>query len=234
MAVALAEDPNGCALLMLDADHFKQVNDVHGHVVGDAVLVELARRLTDGLRPTDCLARWGGEEFAVLLQGVGSEEELDRLAERLRSAVARTPVVAEGVSVRLTISIGAARAGGELDSLDALVEAADRCLYVAKRRGRDRVSLVPDLVVTDPPAHESEAVQLARVLAITAGLREGMTEAHAEQVAALATQTAEQMGLGAGVIERCTSGAGSTTSARSRSRSRSSGNRAHSTTTNGL
>ena len=167
-------DPTGCALLMLDADHFKQVNDVHGHVVGDAVLIELARRLTSGLRPSDCLARWGGEEFAVLLQGVGSDEELDRLAERLRSTVARTPVVAEGVSVRLTISIGAARAGGELSSLDALVEAADRCLYVAKRRGRDRVSLVPDLVVSELPAHEPEAVQMARVLAVTAGLREGV------------------------------------------------------------
>ena len=206
IASALTEDPTGCALLMLDADHFKQVNDVHGHVVGDAVLVELARRLTSGLRPSDCLARWGGEEFAVLLQGVGSDEELDRLAERLRSTVARTPVAAEGVSVRLTISIGAARAGAEFDSLDALVEAADRCLYVAKRRGRDRVSLVPDLVVNDAPAHESEAVQMARVLAVTAGLREGVTEAHAEQVASLATQTAEQMALAVGVIERCTLG----------------------------
>ena len=203
---ALAADPTGCALLMLDADHFKRVNDVHGHVVGDAVLVELARRLRGGLRPSDCLARWGGEEFAVLLQGVSSDEELDRLAERLRSAVATTPVSAEGVSVRLTISIGAARAGDGLDSLDALVEAADRCLYVAKRHGRDRVSLVPDLVVSGEPAHEPEAVQMARVLAVTAGLREGATEAHAEQVAALATQTAEYMALGVGVIERCTLG----------------------------
>jgi diguanylate cyclase (GGDEF)-like protein len=206
IAEALAQDPTGCALLMLDADHFKQVNDVHGHVVGDAVLVELARRLTGGLRPSDCLARWGGEEFAVLLQGVTSDAELDRLAERLRSDVARTPVFAEGISVKLTISIGAARAGGELDSLDVLVEAADRCLYVAKRRGRDRVSLVPDIVVTDLPVNESEAVQVARTLAITSGLREGVTEDHAEQVAALATQTAEHMALGVGVIERCTLG----------------------------
>ena len=202
-ASALVEDPDGCALLMLDADHFKQVNDVHGHVVGDAVLVELARRLTGGLRPSDCLARWGGEEFAVLLQGVGSDEELDRLAERLRRGVARTPVVAEGVRVGLTISIGAARAGDGRDNLDALVEAADRCLYVAKRRGRDRVSLVPDLVVDDERVDESDAVQAARALAVTAGLREGVTEVHAEQVASLATQTAEQMGLGAGAVERC-------------------------------
>jgi diguanylate cyclase (GGDEF)-like protein len=202
----LAADPSGCALLMLDADHFKQVNDVHGHVVGDAVLVELARRLTDSLRPSDCLARWGGEEFAVLLAGVDSDEELDRLAQRLRSAVARTPVSAEGVSLRLTISIGAARAGAELASLDLLVEAADRCLYVAKRDGRDRVSLSSQLALCGAPASEPEVVQVARALALTAGLREGAPESHSEQVATLATRTAERMALPLGVIERCTLG----------------------------
>ena len=64
---------------------------MHGHVVGDAVLVELARRLQAGLGPDDCVARWGGEEFAVLLRGVRSDAELDRRAERLRAAVARVP-----------------------------------------------------------------------------------------------------------------------------------------------
>ena len=150
-AEALAADASGCALLMLDADHFKQINDAHGHVVGDAVLVELARRLGDGLRPTDCLARWGGEEFAVLLRDVRTDAELDRLAQRLRSGVARTPFAAEGVNLTLTISIGAVRAGDTLDSLDSLVEAADRRLYVAKREGRDRVSLIPDVLVARTP-----------------------------------------------------------------------------------
>jgi diguanylate cyclase (GGDEF)-like protein len=142
-AEALAEDPSGCALLMLDADHFKQINDAHGHLVGDTVLMELARRLQDGLRPTDCLSRWGGEEFAVLLRGVDSDEELDRLAQRLCDGVGRTPVAAQGGNLRLTVSIGGVRAAGRHDTLDSLVEAADRCLYVAKREGRDRVSLVP-------------------------------------------------------------------------------------------
>ncbi|HEY5144989.1 MAG TPA: diguanylate cyclase [Solirubrobacteraceae bacterium] len=201
---ALAADPGGCALLLLDADHFKQVNDLHGHVVGDAVLVELARRLAGGLRPTDTLARWGGEEFAVLLRGVKSDEELDRLAQRLRSSVSRMPVSADGVTIRLTVSIGAARAGGALKDLDGLVEAADCCLYVAKRQGRDRVSLVPDIVEADAP--DSDAVHLARALALTAARREGEPETHAEQVAALATQTADRMALPIGVVERCTLG----------------------------
>jgi diguanylate cyclase (GGDEF)-like protein len=149
VADALRADAASCGLLLLDADHFKQVNDVHGHVVGDAALVELARRLRSRLCPADCLARWGGEEFAVLLRGVGSDAELERRAERLRTAVAATPLVAEDVELQLTISIGAARAGAALADLDALVETADRGLYAAKREGRDRVALV----AAPPAAH---------------------------------------------------------------------------------
>jgi diguanylate cyclase (GGDEF)-like protein/PAS domain S-box-containing protein len=203
VADALSGDARACGLLLLDADHFKQVNDAYGHMVGDVVLVELSRRLRACLGTADCLARWGGEEFAVLLQGVGSDAELDRRAQRLRAAVARTPIAAEGVSVRLTISIGAARAGDELGSLDALVEAADRCLYVAKRHGRNRVSLVPNVVVDDAAAGEPEAVSIARAFAFAAAVREKAPEAHAEQVARLATLTAERMGLPAEVVLRC-------------------------------
>jgi diguanylate cyclase (GGDEF)-like protein len=203
VAEALGDDARGCGLLLLDADHFKQVNDAYGHMVGDVVLVELSRRLRACLGTADCLARWGGEEFAVLLQGIDSDAELDRRAQRLRRAVAATPIAAEGVSVRLTISIGAARAGDELDSLDALVEAADRCLYVAKRHGRNRVSLVPHVVLTDAPAGEPEAVATARAFAFAAAVREKAPEVHAEHVARLAMLTAERMALPAGVVLRC-------------------------------
>jgi diguanylate cyclase (GGDEF)-like protein len=203
VADALSADAAGCGLLLLDADHFKQVNDAHGHVVGDAALVELSRRLGVGLGPDDCVARWGGEEFAVLLQGVRSDAQLERRAQRLRTAVARVPIVAEGVSVRLTISIGAARAGAELETLDALVEAADRCLYAAKRHGRNRVSLVPHVVAADAPSGEPEAVAIARAFAYAAAVREQAPEVHAEHVAGLATRTAERMALPASVVLRC-------------------------------
>ncbi len=199
----LAEEPDGCGLLLLDADHFKQVNDANGHVVGDAVLVELASRLQAELGAEDCLARWGGEEFAVLLRGVGSDAELERRAQQLRAAVALLPVVAAEVSVRLTISIGAVRATGGRDSLDSLVEAADRRLYSAKRGGRNRVSLVADPGAGELPAHEPESVGVARALALASGVRGGPPEGHAEQVAMLAARTAGQMGLPEELVLRC-------------------------------
>ncbi len=199
---ALEDEPGSCALVLLDADHFKQVNDAYGHLVGDAVLVELARRLQASIGAADCLARWGGEEFAVLLRGVESDAELHWRADGLRSAIAATPVVAAGVSLRLTVSMGGVRAGGELDTLDSLVDAADRCLYDAKRHGRNRVSLVPHLAAIDPVG-DSETVCVARALAIVASEKEGSPAGHAELVAALSAQTAERLGLPAEAVLRC-------------------------------
>ncbi len=141
IVAASAGATTGYGLLLLDADHFKQVNDRHGHAVGDAVLVELARRLQSELRADDLLARWGGEEFAVLLPGVPDDDVLRRRAEQLRRIVAATPVLAAGVSIELTISIGATGNAGGPAVMDDLIDAADRALYKAKRLGRDRVCL---------------------------------------------------------------------------------------------
>jgi diguanylate cyclase (GGDEF)-like protein/PAS domain S-box-containing protein len=137
-AEALADDPGSCGLLLLDADHFKRINDVHGHLVGDAVLVALVQRVRAALAPEDVLARWGGEEFAVLVRGVGSAEELARRAYTLLDAVAITPVAVRDLELTLTISIGGMHASEDLATLDALIEHADRHLYAAKDDGRNR------------------------------------------------------------------------------------------------
>ena len=203
VADALRDDPHGTGLLLLDADHFKHVNDLYGHLVGDAVLVELAARLQAFLLPGEDLARWGGEEFALLLRGVRSDAEIAERAERLRSHVAGAPVVANGIiSLGLTISVGAIRAGGELTDVDALVDAADRGLYAAKRGGRNRIS-VASHAGGSHAAQEPEAVSMARALAAAAGAREGVPKDHAGDVAALATSTAECLGLPVDVVLRC-------------------------------
>ncbi|HEU0192788.1 MAG TPA: diguanylate cyclase [Gaiellales bacterium] len=199
----LESEPARCGFLLLDADHFKQINDAHGHVVGDAVLVQLAQRLQSALDPRDCLARWGGEEFAVFLRDCSSEQELVQRAERLRSAVCGAPIVDSPVPLWLTISIGACLASAHAD-IDALLDQADRCLYAAKHQGRNRASLRPGVA----PAHETdgehpEALEIARALAFTAALRGGITEAHAEQVATLAALTAERLDLCPSQILRC-------------------------------
>jgi diguanylate cyclase (GGDEF)-like protein/PAS domain S-box-containing protein len=195
---ALAERAHGFALL--DADHFKQVNDTHGHAVGDAVLVELAARLRGALGPDDRLGRWGGEEFAVLLAGVRSDDDLEARCERLREAVCTRPFVAGEIEIEQSISVGAVRGRG---SLDAIAEAADRRLYAAKRLGRNRVALSADAPSTATAAREPEGIGMARALAFAAGLRDEQPEAHAAEVSLYATLIAERLGLEEAAIWRC-------------------------------
>ncbi len=146
MDEALARhDPVGIA--MLDVDGFKRVNDTFGHAGGDAVLIEIARRLAE-TRAEDLVARWGGEEFCVLLTGVEDDEALFAASERLRAAVAAEPVLLDDGSVmRITVSIGAGRPACPDQRLERLVIAADEALYEAKRGGRNRVCLVPEAPV---------------------------------------------------------------------------------------
>lgn len=129
------------AVLLLDVDRFKAVNDTHGHATGDAVLREVADRVRGHLRSADVVARYGGEEFLVVMSGATTEDGV-LVAERLRHAVAATPVTAEGVPVGVTVSVGVA-AGTAGGSGDALVAAADAALYRAKNEGRDRVEAAP-------------------------------------------------------------------------------------------
>jgi two-component system cell cycle response regulator len=124
------------ALLRVDIDHFKPINDSHGHEAGDQVLVEVARRLERGVRGGDELARWGGDEFVAILPGTDKAGAL-RAAERLRAEVSATTIAAAGQELAVTISVGWAHWAG--DTPDDLLARADRALYRAKDAGRDTV-----------------------------------------------------------------------------------------------
>lgn len=124
--------------MLLDIDHFKKINDTYGHAVGDMALRHLANLLGRESRETDFLARWGGEEFAVVLTETSPEEALP-VAERIRTAVQSSPLNADdNTAVRMTISIGVATFRSE-DTLESLFKRADECLYEAKANGRNRV-----------------------------------------------------------------------------------------------
>jgi len=126
------------AVLMLDIDHFKQVNDQHGHARGDAVLRELAQRVQEQIREVDTFARYGGEEFVVVLPETTVEGAI-QLAERICVAVRREPFPDEGEeSLKVTVSVGGAAFPAHGSSAATLMRAADRALYVAKNEGRDR------------------------------------------------------------------------------------------------
>jgi diguanylate cyclase (GGDEF)-like protein len=126
------------SLLMVDADHFKKINDAHGHAAGDEVLRALASALTATVRPADMVARIGGEEFAILLPRTKLAEAAG-LAERLRQTVARLVVPQGEQGIRFTVSIGAAPLLAEARDINDVLSAADAALYRAKKEGRDRV-----------------------------------------------------------------------------------------------
>ncbi|WP_404297525.1 diguanylate cyclase domain-containing protein [Halomonas sp.] len=132
-------------LILLDIDHFKQINDTHGHLVGDALLSHLVDRIQQELRPDDCLVRLGGEEFAVLATGMRDEQAFG-LAERLRRRVADLPFIVDvpgqgaPVSVSMTISLSVARQSrDDAEALGQLMAEADQALYAAKHAGRNTV-----------------------------------------------------------------------------------------------
>ncbi|MCC6830400.1 MAG: diguanylate cyclase [Thermoleophilia bacterium] len=191
------------ALVLLDIDRFKSVNDLHGHQCGDEVLRTIAAVLAEDARTTDLAARLGGEEFALLLSDSGDDGAL-AVAERLRAAIAATRVQGPG---RVTASFGVASLGPDGDP-DELVRAADRALYAAKGAGRDRCVLHDaDLELlmpapVDDTGHEVVPVRALRALARSAEGDAGLGPGHGERVANLAAALATAIGWGSREVMR--------------------------------
>ena len=126
-------------LLMLDLDHFKKINDSHGHLAGDMILSAVSAALLRAVRNEDVVARFGGEEIAIVLRAIGLEAA-SHMAERLRKVVEQSEVGIDGKKVRATVSIGSAGfPHTQAKPVEELIEAADKALYRAKAEGRNRV-----------------------------------------------------------------------------------------------
>jgi diguanylate cyclase (GGDEF)-like protein len=133
----LRRDESGPALpfslLFLDLNDFKQVNDAHGHAVGDAVLAELAGRWSSAVRDGDLVTRYGGDEFVILLRNVADRAAAEPIVERLRIATL-APIAIAGTAITLSATIGVALSDGDNVSKENLIAAADEDMYARKRR----------------------------------------------------------------------------------------------------
>jgi diguanylate cyclase (GGDEF)-like protein len=127
------------SLLLFDVDHFKAVNDTHGHAGGDKVLAQIGDQLRAVLRTPDSPARWGGEEFVIALKNTGLSGG-SVVAERLRRTLQALPIPFGSATLEVTVSVGVASLQAK-ESLDTLIERADRAMYAAKLAGRNRVSV---------------------------------------------------------------------------------------------
>ena len=130
------------SVLMIDADHFKSINDLHGHAVGDRALQHLGTLLSAQMRDIDRVGRWGGEEFIVLLPGTPLAQAQE-VAERLRERTQSLPPRWQERAVPLTVSLGVSQWAGPSDELSALMARADAAMYRAKANGRNRVEVEP-------------------------------------------------------------------------------------------
>jgi len=126
-------------ILFIDIDHFKKVNDIHGHDVGDEILKMIAKTLLNNLRPFDVLGRWGGEEFTAIIANI-NEQQLYFIANRFRLLVENSALHKGSDIIRVTISIGATFAQSN-DTMDTLLKRADQLMYHSKLSGRNRVSM---------------------------------------------------------------------------------------------
>jgi diguanylate cyclase (GGDEF)-like protein len=147
----------GDCFILLDIDHFKRINDQHGHAAGDQVLVEVSRRLNEALRESDMVLRWGGEEFLVYSQGV-SALQYPLLVQRILNAIGAAPVVLEdGTTLAVSATAGAVSlppAGHSALGWEQAIALADRALYKGKEAGRNRGFIVEDALPGQPAGRE--------------------------------------------------------------------------------
>ena len=168
------------AVLFLDLDHFKVVNDSLGHSAGDRLLVAVADRLRAAIRPDDTVARFGGDEFTVLCTGVPDETTARELADRVANAVCRPVQLAEG-EVFVTASIGIALSGGELETPETLLRNADSAMYGAKDHGRSRAELF------DSGAHDRAVTHLRTGNELHRALERSELRLHYQPIVSLET-----------------------------------------------
>jgi two-component system cell cycle response regulator len=199
-----ARSARDLGLLVLDIDHFKRVNDAHGHQAGDRVLREIAGRLGAAIRSGDVVARYGGEEFVVLLRDT-SLDALPETAERLRHAVADEPVVlVDGAWIAITVSIGGAARPVHARSADELVRVADQALDAAKRLGRNRIQIgrpPGPTVVVDERGEDAVLAYLERLADEIDARQAG--EEHSSAISRWAGAIADHLGLGPDVRRNC-------------------------------
>ncbi len=184
-------EPAAVALVLLDVDHFKRVNDTHGHRAGDDVLATVARLLAAQARPGDVVARVGGEEFAWLMMGVDEATATSR-AEAARAAIAAAIIPTVG-SVTVSASVGAQVKAARAADVYAL---ADRALYAAKQRGRNTVVAATTQIRHDD-ATTSRGYEAVRALARAVDVLDDDTRQHSERVADLAVRIAAALGWSA-------------------------------------
>ena len=143
------------AALFIDLDNFKQVNDVHGHKAGDQLLISIATILKESLRDSDTIARWGGDEFVVLLENLQQENEACNTAEKLLAAIQEKALV-EYIDSRVTLSIGMAVFPDDADSSENLLVQADKALFFAKSQGRNNVQIYSRMRVNGVDSQEED------------------------------------------------------------------------------
>ena len=191
------------AVVLLDIDHFKRINDLYLHSAGDRVLCEVAERIAAACRPQDAFGRWGGEEFVVLVRDAPTGPALRQIASRIRDAIGEVLFDVQGEPIRITASAGVARADQGTATVIDVFDAADRALYTAKRAGRDQLRMSEQVDERELLAGEPDVIRIAEAVSRSASAREGESELHCGLVARLSGEVGAALGLGPAAQLRC-------------------------------